>query len=805
VSGPYEHGNSPRKEEPDMKQLAKITAAAAMLALASAASADLNRVGPTNPSNGFPLWYQDLSGQVLDICIPTANDSTDPTQLQEKACQLVRPPTPPYVFPSNFPGEVFYMRAISQLSPSGATKATLVLALEAAFGSGTPAAGQQMVFARIRLTAGVPFPGTYTVKHPYGTETFPDVIPGGGNRDIFFTEDVGLVPGNFTDALSSRVGPFLQHTDGLPGGAPAAPLVLPSDANAGFIQGVSRYFIGDGVTLRNITGSPYVNPANPVENMNFFEMCGPFDGQNKPERCIRENTFTLTGMIHDSVANPVGSALATTRATYSRDANGARVDAMARASKGPNQATPILTVASGNISPVLMDGPTLLGDWYARGITLPKGSIPSTLTVTNSGDAPPTSVTTHVTDEVYIRSASYDFDATAGSGTITVIATTSDKGDAAVNAPAATLSLPGYVAAPVSTGNTADAAEVKFVASGVLIPPAAVRVSSSAGGQSFYDLAINTGKAFTGGVPYAQDDGYGFVQDVAGTNAPVTLSVLLNDDGGPNAIDPASLAIVAPPSFGIASLDPTNAPGKIFYKVPATTGTATIKYTVRNAIGVSNVGTATVSVLPDPAGPIPTAVNDPTPNTGTTLTVVAGQAITVNVLANDSANGGALNPASVTVTAQPTIGGVLRGSAAVNLTTGAITYTSSATTGTATFKYTVSNTATAAGNVRTSNEATVTVNVIAAETLTMRTPGKCALPNKWQLQGTSTSSANNVVTIHDGATVQRLDGTLNPVIGTATVVGGAWQFQGTAYPCRATISIRSTLGTKVEGLAVQVK
>jgi hypothetical protein len=69
-----------------MKQLAKITAAAAMLALASAASADLNRVGPTNPSNGFPLWYQDLSGQVLDICIPTANDSTDPAQLQEKAC-----------------------------------------------------------------------------------------------------------------------------------------------------------------------------------------------------------------------------------------------------------------------------------------------------------------------------------------------------------------------------------------------------------------------------------------------------------------------------------------------------------------------------------------------------------------------------------------------------------------------------------------------------------------------------------------------------------------------------------------------
>ena len=65
-----------------MRQLAKITAFATMLALASSASADLNRVGPANvpapPGNGFPAWYQDLNGMVLDLCLPTVTATQDP-------------------------------------------------------------------------------------------------------------------------------------------------------------------------------------------------------------------------------------------------------------------------------------------------------------------------------------------------------------------------------------------------------------------------------------------------------------------------------------------------------------------------------------------------------------------------------------------------------------------------------------------------------------------------------------------------------------------------------------------------------
>jgi hypothetical protein len=48
------------------------------LLCAATAQADLARVGPSNtpapPGHGFPLWYQDLNGLVLDICLPGAND-----------------------------------------------------------------------------------------------------------------------------------------------------------------------------------------------------------------------------------------------------------------------------------------------------------------------------------------------------------------------------------------------------------------------------------------------------------------------------------------------------------------------------------------------------------------------------------------------------------------------------------------------------------------------------------------------------------------------------------------------------------
>jgi hypothetical protein len=795
VSGPYEHGNSPRQEESDMKQLAKISAVATMLALASSASADLNRVGPAHipspPGDGFPAWYQDLNGMVLDECIPTASATQDPANLQHTACLLVDPL--PFTFPNLFPPEVFYHRVVSNpvtTSPAG-QRATLVLALEASFANGTPTAGQQMVFTRIRVTAGVPFDGTYTVTHPYGTETFTNVISSGGNRDIFFTEDVGLTPLDFTGALTSRVGPFLEHSDVAPGGAAAGPLFLPFVTNPdGTTSGVpgSRLFLGDGVTPRFITGSPF--------GTNYFEICGPFDGPGT-NSCIRENLFTVTGMLHDP-ATPIGSPLSVTRATFNRNDAASQVDVMARASAGPGQVAPKLTAAGNAVAPVLMAGPTNLGDWYAQGLPVPSNKIPTQITVTNSSDVPPTSINSHVTDEITIKSVAY------AAGTLTVVATSSDKGDTTVNPviPPAVLSLAGFpTATRVFSAPTTDRAEVTFTASvtplanGTLVPPAFVRVESNMGGLVSADTSLGLANpAFPGGVPYAADEAVSFVQDASGALPAAAINVLANDVGGASAINPATLAVVAPlPSIGVASA----ANGQIFYKVPATTGTAAIRYTVNNGVGTSNVGTVFVTVLADPTGPIPSAVNDPA--VGGAINVTAGGSVSINVLANDTANDPTgvvkLNPASVVVTTPPA-----RGTATVNTTTGAITYTSPAGSpaGTVTFQYRVSTLASGTAIAKQSNAATVTVTVAAGETLTVQNPIKCSLPNKWQIRGTSNISTSNTITIYAGPTAS------GTVIGTTPVVNGAWQFQG-LVTCTSPISIKSTVGTTILNQIVQVK
>ncbi len=776
-----------------MTQLSRIAAAAAVLTFASAALADLNRYGPPHnpspPGDGFPAWYQDLNGMVLDECIPTATATQDPTGLQKTACLLVDPL--PYTFPTTFPAEVFYHRVVSNpltTSTSG-QRAVLVLALEGSFANGTATAGQQMVFARIRVTAGVPFSGTYTVTHPYGTETFTNVIASGGNRDIFFTEDVGLTPLNFADALTSRVGPFLQHSDVAPGGAPAGPLVLPFITNPDGTTSAApgaRLFLGDGVTGRYITGSPF--------NTNYFEICGPFNGPANPDTCVRQDLFTVTGMLHDP-ASPIGSPLSVTRATFNRTTGTSQVDVMARASAGPGQAAPKLTAAGNAMAPVLMSGPTTLGDWYVQGIPVPSDAVPTQVTVTNSSDVPPTSIASHVTDEVTVKSVAYS------AGVITVVATSSDKGDTAAGIAPATLSLAGFPTAVKTPSSATDPAEVTFTATltptaaGALVPPAFVRVVSSMGGLATADTSMGVASpAFPGGVPYASDDAADFIQDPTGAQPAAAINVLANDVGGASPINSATLQIVPPlPAIGVASVSA----GQIFYKVPSVTGSTTIRYTVNNGVGPSNVGTVFVNVLPDPTGPVPTAVNDPP--AGSAINVTAGNSVVINVLANDTSNSPtvALDPASVAIVPGS---GPARGTATVNTTTGAITYSvpAGAASGTVTFQYQVSTKASGTVVAKQSNIATVTVTIAAAETLTVRTPIKCSLPNKWQIQGTSNISTNNIITIYAGPTAS------GTVIGTAPVVNGAWQFQG-LVTCSSPVSFKSTVGTTILNQVVQIK
>src|SRR5439155_15040675 len=115
-------------------------------------------------------------------------------------------------------------------------------ALEGSFVTGHPQPGDQIVFARTRLRIDVPTGGAYTVVWPYGKKAFN--VAAAGSRAINVTQDVGLAPGQFGDALVGNIGPFLQW-DATP---PAPPVG----------------FLGDAVTPHTVTGSPFVYSGRPA-------------------------------------------------------------------------------------------------------------------------------------------------------------------------------------------------------------------------------------------------------------------------------------------------------------------------------------------------------------------------------------------------------------------------------------------------------------------------------------------------------------------------------------------------------------
>jgi hypothetical protein len=235
-----------------------------------------------------------------------------------------------------------------------------------------------------------------------------------------------------------------------------------------------------------------------------------------------------------------------------------------------------------------------------------------------------------------------------------------------------------------------------------------------------------------------------------------------------------------------------NSDGTVTFTPNATTGTGTFRYTVANSAGRSNPATVTITVTPGTGGPVPIANNDPA--TGS-ISVVQGQLVVIDVLANDSGNGGTLDPASVLVTTPPT-----RGTVAVNPATGAVTYTAGSQAGSDSFQYTVMNAGTPAN---TSAPATVSISVVAPESITV-TRARCQSGGKWDVRGTtSTNSAS--VTAYLTAAVPSLPQPTD-ILGTAPVdATGAFQLQVSGPACRTPISVRSSLGTVQNNVTVTLR
>jgi hypothetical protein len=719
------------------------------LVLAGLSPADtygaLERVGPVNPApavGSFPAWYQDRTGLTLEFC-----DPRNQAEVDGGWCLLLPGDvTIPEVFPTNFFDEHFYFAADATINTATGGKALLVLALESAFAVGPAIPGDQIVFARIRVRLNnAPVSGNYRFIHPYGEE---NITATAGER-IFFTDDAGIncAPGTFDCALGSRLGPFL-----LPSDAPGGP-ELPA------VAGPAGLYIADPGRLGPVTGG--------LPGQNVFRIEGP-PGSNLGGPGIdfvETFDFALMGRIFTQA---IPGRVTIDRASFARDAAGERLDVFATAfpttqgrvppNPQPAAVTPVLAFlaapcggafdADGNPLPPPYTAPpagTLEAQMFNSGsdywgqMPLPT-PIPTHVCVEDytardaNGQVVPTFFNAKVTDLVLGPNPQPAFYDPANGGSLTVTAGSSDG----VGAPV--LSLAGF----------GDLTGGQIVVTPLAAPPAKVRVNSSLGGSTEFQVVTGVAAAAppSATVPVAGNDEVSMLED----GPALVIPVLANDTLGGNPVPAgATVTITGAPRLGSATV---NADGTITYTpFLNANGTEGIAYTV--TVDGATSPAAYVTIIITPVNDAPVAVTD-------AVNALVGTS-TFNVLANDTDVDGqadlatAANITFLTGPATPTI------TAGAN---GAVSFTTN-TAGIYSFSYQAQD----QGGL-TSAAATVTVNVAGSETVTIQQATFRTTARRWIVSGTDSIRAGQTLTIrYDNGSAA------GTAIGSAVVdATGAWNF-----------------------------
>jgi Abnormal spindle-like microcephaly-assoc'd, ASPM-SPD-2-Hydin/HYDIN/CFA65/VesB-like, Ig-like domain len=367
------------------------------------------------PEDGFPAWYGDDNGVRVEPCLDPADTSC--IVLADASFD----PAQPLSFPSNFPGEFFYQVADSELLATpgcGGTlpgTATLRVALEGAFANGTPAAGDQITFARTRVvvTRGLCANTSYTFTTPYGP-----VGP-------YLTNAVGGIPANAgtTDINPPIPGDVLDS--GLlrwdPSVAPAAP--------AGYL--------GDAITLHPVVGSRFL-PAGASEPANYFGI----DGTS-----LRTDLFTVSGklagpVLHDPAAidfsNVNELAQSPSRTVTLTNVGPASVTGFAATITGADAADFAVSGGTCGAGPVAQDATcTVLVQFRPGAVATPSAVRSAVLSVAHSGLNTPATVALSgtavnvATPAVTIAPASVAFGSVnLGTTTAPVAITLTNSGDA---------------------------------------------------------------------------------------------------------------------------------------------------------------------------------------------------------------------------------------------------------------------------------------------------------------------------------------------------------------------------------------
>jgi hypothetical protein len=190
---------------------ARAALACGCLALVPATAGAALTIQPDAPGLGFPASATDAVGAVaLMSCQDTSGFCIETPAPNQAA---------PLSVPGNYTpdGEGFYFLADATVPNAGIGLARF--ALEQAFTTPDPVAGQQIMFGRVRFRFTGLKPGvTYRVTHPYGVSEFA----ADGTGRINVTDDQGCLgpPCNFQTSTYGQITSFLRWD---PTVSPAAP------------------------------------------------------------------------------------------------------------------------------------------------------------------------------------------------------------------------------------------------------------------------------------------------------------------------------------------------------------------------------------------------------------------------------------------------------------------------------------------------------------------------------------------------------------------------------------------------------
>jgi len=820
-------------------------ALAGSLLVGTSSYADLKAHGPLGP-HGYPTWYQDQSGLAVELCTVDSQ-----AELDGGWCLLLPgDTTAPESFPNQFFDEHFYWNAGAVESipdPNGSPnpiKLSVVLALEAAFAIGPVVQGDQMVFGRVRFKMlSVPYDGLYKFYTPYGYFEQEGIA----GETIFFTQDIGLTPGNFDQVLASSISPNFLLPSGIPGGAEVPPIpdltagIDPFYDSLGGVGGATAYpdngkkYVADPGRIGPLTGAtcdavtdthceidlltakPAWKTGNIDEipnvqsightNPNIFRVEGPNGFAHEIQN------FGVMGRLYEGAVN---GKLVVDRASYTAN-TGTNYDLSVFASATsasqsrlptrpvPPEQPPQLTMYpapcsldANNIpgAPAGVAGYQMISQigndhQFRKEANLP-GVRPTHVCMqhlgVNAGGQIVQQYSEHpTTDQIHITEALFDPVANA----LSVSALSSDTTQTVE------LTVDGYGKILLPINNTV----VGTLNVPTHTPPEHVSVRSTAGGLA--ELQVDTGTLVGAPpLPVANNDSFPLAGGAAilEDGGAVDLAVLGNDT---NVNQASGITVSSVPASGTA-LPATDANGNLVIRyTPRLNFNGQDAFTYQVSVGTVVSNTASVIVNVTPVNDLPVAVNDPSPTTPTGA--VINIPVALNITANDTDVDGNNTIVGGVITAGNTN---LKKSDGTSLSigdqfTGKLTVTAIAA-GTQSFSYKAID---SSGGVST-NAANVAMSVSLTDQPVITRSQYTSKSFRWVVDGTVAASAGQTIklTYIDGikrATDGSCPNAINVAgmtVGTATVdAANNWVFDRILSPTTGVLNPTNTNNSTPNG------